>query len=151
MSTIAVIAVLLIAVLLVTLFLARSIQIIPQATQVVVERFGRYSRTLQPGLRLLMPVADTVYVNVVVYCPPTFGNGEGDVLLLPHAASVRTQAVNAMTENLVRKQSPRGVSGTNMPDDPPLCYRATGRAGSRRGAPSGVPPCRGSPSAPAPG
>ena len=64
MSTIAVIAVLLIAVLLVTLFLARSIQIIPQATQVVVERFGRYSRTLQPGLRLLMPVADTVRNSV---------------------------------------------------------------------------------------
>jgi regulator of protease activity HflC (stomatin/prohibitin superfamily) len=63
-GTVAVIAVLLIAVLLVTLFLSRSIQIIPQATQVVVERFGRYSRTLQPGLRLLVPVADTVRNSV---------------------------------------------------------------------------------------
>ncbi|GAA3946173.1 SPFH domain-containing protein [Microbacterium soli] len=38
--------------------LARSIRIIPQATAGVVERLGRYHKTLQPGLNLLVPFID---------------------------------------------------------------------------------------------
>src|SRR3954453_6052190 len=36
----------------------RTIRIIPQARAGVVERLGRYSRTLQPGLALLVPFVD---------------------------------------------------------------------------------------------
>src|SRR5258708_1296647 len=39
-------------------FAARTIRIIPQARAGVVERLGRYSRTLQPGLALLVPFVD---------------------------------------------------------------------------------------------
>jgi regulator of protease activity HflC (stomatin/prohibitin superfamily) len=39
---------------------ARTIRIIPQARAGVVERLGRYSRTLQPGLTIVIPFIDRV-------------------------------------------------------------------------------------------
>jgi regulator of protease activity HflC (stomatin/prohibitin superfamily) len=39
---------------------ARTIRIIPQARAGVVERLGRYSRTLEPGLTLVVPFIDRV-------------------------------------------------------------------------------------------
>src|SRR3954467_6976365 len=39
---------------------ARSIRIVPQARAGVVERLGRYQRTLNPGLALLVPFVDRV-------------------------------------------------------------------------------------------
>ena len=47
-------------VLLVGFTLFRSVRIIPQARAGVVERLGRYNRTLNPGLSLLVPIADRV-------------------------------------------------------------------------------------------
>lgn len=52
---------LLIPVILVTIFvvvLARSIRIIPQASAGIVERLGRYHRTLDAGLALILPFID---------------------------------------------------------------------------------------------
>ena len=40
--------------------IVRSIRIIPQATAGVVERLGRYHRTLSPGLNILVPFIDRV-------------------------------------------------------------------------------------------
>ncbi|HWC46477.1 MAG TPA: SPFH domain-containing protein, partial [Casimicrobiaceae bacterium] len=37
---------------------ARTIRIVPQARAGVVERFGRYQRTLSPGLALVVPFVD---------------------------------------------------------------------------------------------
>ncbi|HEX6198575.1 MAG TPA: SPFH domain-containing protein [Jiangellaceae bacterium] len=37
-----------------------AIRIVPQARRYNIERFGRYRRTLQPGLNLILPVADRV-------------------------------------------------------------------------------------------
>jgi regulator of protease activity HflC (stomatin/prohibitin superfamily) len=45
------------AVFLIVLF-ARTIRIVPQARAGIVERFGRYNRTLNPGLTVLMPFID---------------------------------------------------------------------------------------------
>jgi regulator of protease activity HflC (stomatin/prohibitin superfamily) len=45
---------------LVLLTLMRTIRIVPQARAGVVERFGRYSRTLTPGLALVVPFVDRV-------------------------------------------------------------------------------------------
>src|SRR3954449_7926656 len=43
------------------LFLAaRTVRVIPQARAGVVERWGRYSRTLQPGLNIVVPFIDKV-------------------------------------------------------------------------------------------
>jgi regulator of protease activity HflC (stomatin/prohibitin superfamily) len=51
----------LVVVLLFALFVAsQTIRIIPQARAGVVERLGRYSRTLQPGLTIVLPFIDRV-------------------------------------------------------------------------------------------
>src|ERR671920_1815480 len=45
---------------LVLVVLSRAIRIVPQARAGVVERLGRYQRTLNPGLALLVPFVDRV-------------------------------------------------------------------------------------------
>jgi regulator of protease activity HflC (stomatin/prohibitin superfamily) len=52
--------VLLIVAGLVLLTLARTIRIVPQARASVVERLGRYSRTLSPGLSIVVPFVDRI-------------------------------------------------------------------------------------------
>jgi regulator of protease activity HflC (stomatin/prohibitin superfamily) len=52
--------VLLVVAFLVLLTLARTIRIVPQARAGVVERLGRYSRTLQPGLTIVVPFVDRI-------------------------------------------------------------------------------------------
>ena len=47
-------------VLFVLVVLARTVRVIPQARAGVVERLGRYSRTLTPGLALVIPFVDRV-------------------------------------------------------------------------------------------
>jgi regulator of protease activity HflC (stomatin/prohibitin superfamily) len=44
----------------VVLTLARTIRVIPQARAGVVERFGRYSRTLNAGLTIVVPFVDRI-------------------------------------------------------------------------------------------
>ena len=56
---IALIVVAIVAVI-VLLVLARTVRIIPQARAAVVERLGRYSRTLSPGLALVVPFVDRI-------------------------------------------------------------------------------------------
>src|SRR3954447_13945445 len=53
----------------------RSIRIVPQQRMDVVERLGKYKRTLSPGLNLLVPFVDSVRSKVdmreqVVSFPP---------------------------------------------------------------------------------
>ena len=55
---IVVIAIVVVVVIFVLVILARSIRIIPQATAGVVERLGAYHKTLEPGLRVLVPFID---------------------------------------------------------------------------------------------
>ncbi len=50
-----------VAVAVLALFLIwRSINAVPQGDEYTVERFGRYTRTLRPGLRVIFPVIDKV-------------------------------------------------------------------------------------------
>src|SRR5271154_7329719 len=57
MAALIVIAVLIVFVLVVA---ARTVRVIPRARAGVVERLGRYSRTLEPGLTLVTPFIDRV-------------------------------------------------------------------------------------------
>ena len=50
--------VLLVVAALVLVVLARTVRIVPQARAGVIERLGRYSRTLNPGLALVVPFVD---------------------------------------------------------------------------------------------
>ncbi len=64
-----------IVLVLVVVTLARTIRVIPQARAGVVERFGRYSRTLTPGLTLVVPFIDRIRATIdlreqVVSFPP---------------------------------------------------------------------------------
>src|SRR5438034_6887358 len=52
--------ILLVVVALVLVTIARTIRIIPQARAGVVERLGRYSRTLNPGLTIVVPFVDRI-------------------------------------------------------------------------------------------
>jgi regulator of protease activity HflC (stomatin/prohibitin superfamily) len=52
--------VLLVIAAFVLLALARTIRIVPQARAGVVERFGRYSRTLNAGLAIVVPFVDRI-------------------------------------------------------------------------------------------
>src|SRR4051812_9186987 len=54
----AVAIVLLVLIVFVIIVLVRSVRIIPQARAGVVERLGKYQRTLNPGLTLLIPFVD---------------------------------------------------------------------------------------------
>src|SRR5271155_3015574 len=49
-----------VVVLFVLVAAARTIRVIPQARAGVVERLGRYSRTLEPGLTIITPFIDRV-------------------------------------------------------------------------------------------
>lgn len=50
----------LVAAIVVIFLVASTVRIVPQARRYNIERFGRYRRTLQPGLNLVLPVADRV-------------------------------------------------------------------------------------------
>ncbi|MFL6176287.1 MAG: SPFH domain-containing protein, partial [Ornithinibacter sp.] len=67
--------VLLLLALFVIIVLVRTVKIVPQQTALIIERLGRYSRTLEPGLHLLVPFVDVVRANIdlreqVVSFPP---------------------------------------------------------------------------------
>jgi regulator of protease activity HflC (stomatin/prohibitin superfamily) len=68
-------AVILVLGALLLLVLAKTVRIVPQASVFVIERLGRYSRTLEPGIHILIPVLDRVRVKTdireqVVGFPP---------------------------------------------------------------------------------
>jgi regulator of protease activity HflC (stomatin/prohibitin superfamily) len=61
--------------LLVVVIVAKSVKIVPQQWGYVIERFGRYRRTLGPGLNVIVPLVDQVRTKVdvreqVVSFPP---------------------------------------------------------------------------------
>src|SRR6059036_113758 len=71
---VALIPIIIVAVIVI-ITLARTIRIVPQAQAGVVERFGRYSRTLTPGLTLVVPLVDRIRETIdlreqVVSFPP---------------------------------------------------------------------------------
>ncbi len=57
------------------ILLVRTVRIVPQQTSLIIERLGRYSRTLEGGIHFLVPFVDKVRANVdlreqVVSFPP---------------------------------------------------------------------------------
>ena len=59
-GTFAALIVLVVIVVFILVTLAKTIRVIPQARAGVVERLGRYSRTLTPGLAIVIPFVDRV-------------------------------------------------------------------------------------------
>ena len=53
----------------------RTVRIVPQQTSLIIERLGRYSRSLEGGIHILVPFVDKVRANIdlreqVVSFPP---------------------------------------------------------------------------------
>ena len=66
---------LLLIVIFAVVVVVRAVRIVPQQTSQIVERLGKYSRTLDPGIHLLVPFVDKVRANIdlreqVVSFPP---------------------------------------------------------------------------------
>ena len=57
-GTIVLIVLIVVVVIFVIVVLSRAIRIVPQATAGIVERLGKYHKTLSPGLNLLVPFVD---------------------------------------------------------------------------------------------
>ncbi|MDQ1290162.1 MAG: hypothetical protein QG622_3728 [Actinomycetota bacterium] len=57
-ADIVVLSVLVLVVFFVLSLVTRTIKIVPQASSIIVERLGRYARTLEPGLHFLVPFVD---------------------------------------------------------------------------------------------
>src|SRR5690348_3070531 len=57
-GNIVLLVVLLVLVIFVLSTIARAVRVVPQASAVIIERLGRYSRTLEPGLHFLVPFVD---------------------------------------------------------------------------------------------
>ncbi len=51
---------------LVAFLVASTVRIVPQARRYNIERFGRYQKTLQPGLNLIIPMVDRVNTKLDV-------------------------------------------------------------------------------------
>ena len=49
-----------IVVVVVMFFILRAIRMVPQGYNYTVERFGRYTHVLQPGLKFIVPIADRI-------------------------------------------------------------------------------------------
>ncbi|QAY64719.1 SPFH/Band 7/PHB domain protein [Xylanimonas allomyrinae] len=67
--------VLIVLLIFVVTALVRAVRIVPQAVSLIVERLGRYQKTLEPGLHILVPFIDKVRAGVdlreqVVSFPP---------------------------------------------------------------------------------
>jgi regulator of protease activity HflC (stomatin/prohibitin superfamily) len=58
MGTIIAVVLLILVLLLVIVTVVRSVRVIPQARAAIVERFGRYNRTLNAGLNVVFPVIE---------------------------------------------------------------------------------------------
>ena len=50
--------------LLAILIVARSVRTVSQGYEYTVERFGRYTRTLSPGLHLIVPIMDRIGAKI---------------------------------------------------------------------------------------
>jgi len=50
--------------LLALIIIAKGVKVVPQGTEFTVERFGRYTHTLTPGLSFIIPIVDTIGAKV---------------------------------------------------------------------------------------
>ncbi len=58
------IIVLIVVLILAVILLAKSVIVIRQAQRGIIERFGRYKETLEPGLRFIIPFVDTLRYRI---------------------------------------------------------------------------------------
>ena len=53
-----------IIIVLAVVIVGMSVKVVPQASEYIVERFGRYQKTLNPGLNIIVPFVDIIRSRV---------------------------------------------------------------------------------------
>ena len=59
-------------VIVILIFIGKSLQVVPQQHAYVVERLGRFSRILEPGLRILIPFVDKMAIMEIIWYAAQF-------------------------------------------------------------------------------
>jgi regulator of protease activity HflC (stomatin/prohibitin superfamily) len=124
--------VLLVFAAIVALVLFKTVRIVPQASVFIVERLGRYSRTLEPGIHLLVPVIDRVRTRtdireqVVGFPPQTVITKDNLVVGIdsviyymitdPASAQYKIESVVSAIEQLVVTTLRNVVGGMQLED-----------------------------------
>jgi regulator of protease activity HflC (stomatin/prohibitin superfamily) len=110
----------------VIIVVARSVRIVPQAREGVVERLGRYSRTLKPGLHVLIPFLDRLKPLVdmreqVITFPPQPVITEDNVTISIDTVPVLPR--RGPGARLLRRGEPDRGHGAARDDDAPQRHR----------------------------
>ncbi|MEL6267059.1 MAG: paraslipin, partial [Pseudomonadota bacterium] len=71
--------------------ISRAIRTVPQGEQWTVERFGRYVRTMEPGLRFMVPLVDSIGKRLNMM--ETVLDVDGQIVITRDNAQVRADAV----------------------------------------------------------
>ena len=58
------------------IIVALSVKRVQQGTEYTVERFGRYTRTLSPGLNFIIPIIDKIGAKLIPICFQNNRNGK---------------------------------------------------------------------------
>src|ERR1700710_2082847 len=72
--------------------LVSAVKIVPQGREFTVEKFGRYTRTLKPGMTVLMPFVESVGRRV---------NMKEQVLEVPHQTFITKDNVTVHVDGIV--------------------------------------------------
>jgi hypothetical protein len=117
MSSLVAIILLVVFVALVVLVVTQSIRIVPQAMAGIVERFGRYHRTLHAGLNMVTPFADRLR-PLLEFDPAGVGHAGLEGWLTGGGGSVHDGAVGHGEGGSVPRTGDAGAAPLH--DDPSL-------------------------------
>lgn len=103
---------------LVVVILSRGVRVVPQGHEYTVERFGRYFKTLTPGLHLIIPIIDRIGAKVSMM-ETVFDVPSQDVITRDNAmvhvdGVVFYQVLSAAKASYEVQNLPRAISNITM-------------------------------------
>ncbi len=95
----------LVLMLLVIVVIVRSVQIIPQSETRIVERLGRYDRTLESGVNLIIPVIDQPRVFIVRRTARDVMGNSYSSFAQTHKIDLREQVYDFAKQNVITRDN----------------------------------------------
>ncbi len=99
------IGIFLVACLLLLMFLVKAVHLVTQAEAVIVERLGRYHRTLTPGLHLVIPFIDAPRQSVWSYVRHTDAGKYVRYIRIVRAIDLRETVYDFPKQNVITKDN----------------------------------------------